>query len=110
MLRIVDNIGHGTGFNDFTVIHHRHTVAYISDHGEVMTDEEKSQIVRGAQLLEQFGNFGLNGYIQCENRLTGHSKPGSFGIMLQLREVATHAGLCFLYTERISCLMRIDEQ
>ncbi len=65
VLRIVDNIGYGTGFNDFTVIHNRHTVAYISDHGEVVTDKEKSQIVRGAQLLEQFGNFGLNRYIQC---------------------------------------------
>jgi hypothetical protein len=53
---------------DLPEVHHRNTVADVTNNGEIVGYEEHRQIESFLHLLEEIEYLGLNRYVQCRNR------------------------------------------
>ena len=63
-------------FNHLAEIHHRDTVADMSDDAEIVRNEEIRQAELIAQILEQVDDLRLNRHIKSGNRLVADNKFG----------------------------------
>ena len=55
--------------HDLSQVHHRHTIADMAHHAQVVGDEDISQAQFFLQVFQQVDHLGLNGDIQRGNRL-----------------------------------------
>ena len=56
-------------FNDLAQIHHRHTVAHMADHSEVMGDDYQREPQLIPQIAEQVNHLRLHRHIKGRDRL-----------------------------------------
>ena len=59
-------------FNDLTKIHHRHAIAHVTDHRDVMRNQHKRQIALALQFDQQIEDLRLYGNIQGGGRFIEH--------------------------------------
>ena len=91
---------------DLAEVHHRHPVADVLDHRQVVGDEHQRQAVAGLQVLEQVEDLGLHRHVEGRHRLVAddqlgleHQGPGDGdALALAARElvrplVAGHVGV-----------------
>ena len=60
MLRIFKHRASGANLNDLPEIHHRHVIAQMFDHAEIVGDKEKRDAEVVAKIGEQVDNLRLN--------------------------------------------------
>ena len=64
-------------------VHHRHPVAHVLDHGQVVGDEDHGETEPGLEVGQQIEDLGLDGHVEGGDRLVadeqvgvGHQGPG----------------------------------
>src|SRR5215475_5063291 len=65
--------------DDVAQVHHRHPIADVPYHRQIVGDEQVRQVELLLQLLQQVDDLGLNGHVQRRHRLVTHNKLGVDG-------------------------------
>ena len=71
MVRAVEHVVGVADLHDPTEVHHGDAVGEVSDHTEVVADEQVARALLGLQLRQQVEDCGLHGYIERTGRLVG---------------------------------------
>ena len=77
MLGVVVNGVHVPLLHDLPLVHHRHPVADLIDHRQVMGDEQVGQAELGLQVHQQLEDLGLHGHVQSGHRLVQHNEAAA---------------------------------
>lgn len=72
MLRIRENRFRRTGFNHLARAHDQHVITHVSDHGEIMGNEQVAQAKALLQLVQQIKHLGLHGDVQRRDRFVAN--------------------------------------
>ena len=62
--------------DDVSQVHHGDSIGNVADYREIVGDEDIRKVELFLQVLHQVHNLGLNGYIQCADRLVGNDNLG----------------------------------
>ncbi len=68
ILRMVEDLFRCTCLDDPPFLHHRDRIAYVSDNGHVVCDEEVSKVELILQILQKIEHLSLDGDVECRNR------------------------------------------
>lgn len=74
MLRVVKDLLNGTVLNNLPLVHHRHLIADVVNHAEVVSDKYVGQVKLLLNIPEQVDYLRLYGNIQRGNRLVGNNQ------------------------------------
>ncbi|KQW55704.1 hypothetical protein ASD52_23080 [Ensifer sp. Root142] len=55
-------------FDEATILHHGNAVAQVSDHGEIVADEDICQPFSLTQIFQQVQDLGLDGHVERRRR------------------------------------------
>src|SRR5215467_2561617 len=65
--------------DDVAQVHHRHPIADVPYHRQIVGDEQVRQVELLLELLQQVDDLGLDGHVQRRHRLVTHNKLGVDG-------------------------------
>src|SRR5262245_54202569 len=71
VLALAVKLSGGNDLDDLAEIHHRHTVANVLDHPQVMRDEQEGETKLLLQIEQHVQDLGLDRYVERGNRLVG---------------------------------------
>ncbi len=74
MLGVFKNCIHSALFHYDSLVHHQHIVRYFSDNTQVVRDKNYAHLVFLLQVLHQFDDVFLHGYVQCGGGLIGNQQ------------------------------------
>ena len=64
-------------FDDLALVHHRHLVGHVSDHGKIMGDEQQRHVLFLHQPAQQIEDLRLRGHIERGGGFIGDQQPGA---------------------------------
>ena len=71
MPRPGEQFRHGSQLHNLASIHHRHALAHLADHTEIVGDEQQGRTSLSLHLLDQRKDLCLDGHVQTGGRLVG---------------------------------------
>ncbi len=63
-------------FNNTAQVHHRHSIADVFNHRQIVRYEQVGQTHFGLQILQQVDHLRLNGHIERRNGFVAHNEFG----------------------------------
>ena len=69
MQRVLEHVFGVAGFHDAAQVHHRHAAGDVAYHRQVVGHEQVGHAQLVLQVLKQVDHAGLDGHVQCEDRL-----------------------------------------
>ena len=76
MLSFVEYVFCISVFDDFALMHDGDVVRNVAHHGEIVGDENHGEIEIFTQLEQEVENLGLDGDVECTDRLVRDDKLG----------------------------------
>ena len=91
VLRIGEELRGRRAFDDPAGIHHRHLVAGLGHHAEVVRDQQERGLQPAAQVGEQFENLRLDRDVECRGGFVGDHEIGFAGQRYRDHHPLSHA-------------------
>ena len=74
MARRRDDVARRSGLDDGAEIHHRDPVGHLTDHGEVVGDEQIGEAALVTEIHQQVEDLGLHRDIECRDRFVADNE------------------------------------
>jgi hypothetical protein len=79
MSRIGEHLGRRAGLDDATEIHDSHPLRELRDHRQLVRHEDHRKPALTRERPEHIEHLGLDGHVECADRLIGDEKTGPHG-------------------------------
>ena len=73
---MIEQLVHRPLLHDAALLHHQGRIAKLVDHVQIVGDEQVAEVQFIPQFPQQFQNLGLNGHVQCTDRLVSNEEAG----------------------------------